>query len=183
MLTAADLIAFERDIADCFNLGEIRAPVHLDGGNENQLIDIFSEVLPDDWVLGSWRMHYKCLLKGVPPERLKADIIAGKSITLCYSEYRVLSSAIAGQIAPWAAGLAAAGHRVHCFLGDMTSRMGVVRECMELAQGVRWIIEDNGLSVCTPTKSAWDRNHFIETVHYRYKLPWPHHGAGVRVAF
>ena len=33
-MTAEELIAFEKDIAECFNRGEIRAPIHLDGGNE-----------------------------------------------------------------------------------------------------------------------------------------------------
>src|SRR5215831_4668840 len=80
--TPDTLKEFEQQIAEDFNAGKIRAPVHLAGGNEEQLIDIFSAVTKSDWVLTQWRSHYHCLLKGVPPERLRADILAGRSITL-----------------------------------------------------------------------------------------------------
>ena len=40
-MTPEDLIAFETEIADIFNTGKIRAPVHLYYGNETQMI-IFS---------------------------------------------------------------------------------------------------------------------------------------------
>ena len=35
-----DLIAFETDIANCFNEGIIKAPVHLYDGNEEQIIKV-----------------------------------------------------------------------------------------------------------------------------------------------
>ena len=28
----------------------------------------------NDWVFCSWRSHYQCLLKGVPPKKLKKEI-------------------------------------------------------------------------------------------------------------
>ena len=37
-----DLIKFEEEIAELFNTGKIRAPVHLYHGNEDQIIDIFN---------------------------------------------------------------------------------------------------------------------------------------------
>ena len=39
-----ELIAFEEDIADLFNRGKIRAPVHLYQGNENKIIEFFKRV-------------------------------------------------------------------------------------------------------------------------------------------
>ncbi len=42
--TVESLRAFEADIANEFNAGRIRAPIHLSGGNEQQLIDIFHDV-------------------------------------------------------------------------------------------------------------------------------------------
>jgi pyruvate dehydrogenase E1 component alpha subunit len=105
-LTKEALIAFETDIAGCFNRGEIRAPIHLYSGNERQMIDIFRNINEADWVLCSWRSHYQCLLKGVPPDRLKSDILAGRSISLCYREYRVVSSAIVTGVLPIAVGIA-----------------------------------------------------------------------------
>ena len=93
-LTAQDLIDFETEIADAFNQGKIRAPVHLYSGNERQMIDIFRDIEPEDWVLCSWRSHYQCLLKGVPRERLKEEILQGRSISLCFPEQRILSSVV-----------------------------------------------------------------------------------------
>ena len=61
-----DLIDFEKDIADIFNRAQIRAPIHLHGNNENQLLKIFENINSEDWIFSSWRSHYHCLLKGVP---------------------------------------------------------------------------------------------------------------------
>lgn len=106
-LTKDDLIAFEQDIADEFLAKKIRAPIHLSGGNEEELIQVFGQhVGPEDWICCTWRSHYHCLLKGVPPAKVKAAIMAGKSIAMCFPEYRVISSAIVGGMAPIAVGLA-----------------------------------------------------------------------------
>ena len=83
LLTKEQLIAFEDQIADCFNNAMIKAPVHLYYGNEDQIIEVFKQVQPEDWVFCTWRSHYQCLLKGVPQEQIKKDILDGKSITLC----------------------------------------------------------------------------------------------------
>lgn len=197
--TAEQLVAFEAEIAGAFNSGLIRAPVHLAGGNENQLIDIFRKVKTHDWVLCQWRSHYHCLLKGVPPEVLKRDILAGKSITLCYPEYQILSSAIVGGVLPIAMGLAWAIKRagglnsVWAFVGDMTAATGIFSESYRYALGhalpLNIVIEDNGKSVCTDTKNAWSSPRAsgdrmaTKVSSYRYELPWPHAGAGVHVKF
>lgn len=195
-MTRDDLIAFEADIADCFNRGEIRAPVHLAGGNEDDLIELFKLMRPDDWICGAWRMHYHCLLKGVPLAQLKADILAGRSITLCYPHYRIITSAIVGGILPIALGLAwsikrAGGkERVWVFCGDMAAMSGAFAECSRYAQShdlpMVTVIEDNGLSVCTPTDlvcGTIGSDRPAASVYYRYDLKWPHSGAGKRVEF
>src|ERR1039457_2559586 len=105
-MTDEELVAFETEIAEEFNKGKIHAPVHLYHGNEAQMIEIFREIKPQDWVMCSWRSHYQCLLKGVPPQELKAEIMAGHSIVLCFPHYRVVSSAIVGGIIPIAVGAA-----------------------------------------------------------------------------
>lgn len=105
--TPEKLIRFEDEIATLFEAKQIKAPVHLSGGNEGHLIRIFDQhVNPNDWVLCSWRSHYHCLLKGVPPEQVRQAILNGKSISLCFPEYKVLSSGIVGGTAPIAVGLA-----------------------------------------------------------------------------
>ena len=94
MLTKEELIEFENDIADCFNSAMIKAPVHLYNGNEEQIIAVFKkhEIGKEDWVLCSWRSHYQCLLKGVPPKQLKDAILEGRSISLSFKEHRILCS-------------------------------------------------------------------------------------------
>lgn len=195
-MTKDELLAFEQDIRECFARGEIKAPVHLAGGNEIELISIFKQIRPQDWVLTSWRSHYHCLLKGVPPEQVKAAILDGHSISLCFSEYRQMSSGIVGGICPIATGLGWAikrsgeDARVFCFVGDMTAETGICRESMRYAGNhglpVSWVIEDNGLSVCTNTREVWGSAHgprAPEVLHYHHKLTWPHVGIGEWVRF
>lgn len=58
-MTAESMIAFEEKVATLFNDARIRAPVHLYSGNEAQMISIFRDVRPQDWVFCSWRSHYQ----------------------------------------------------------------------------------------------------------------------------
>ena len=39
-----ELIIFEEEIADLFNKGKIKAPVHLYQGNEDEIIEFFKRV-------------------------------------------------------------------------------------------------------------------------------------------
>lgn len=200
-MTPDQLIAFEEDIAAEFNAAKIRAPIHLYFGNEEAIIEVFRRIRPKDWVLCSWRSHYQCLLKGVPPEQLKAEIMAGRSISLCFPEYRILSSAIVGGVVPIAVGIALGikrsgeDARVFCFMGEMTAETGIAHESVKYARNhrlpVTWVIEDNGKSVCTDTKAAWGlETHWWENepdaadiISYKYQSKYPHAGAGVRVQF
>lgn len=194
------LRAFELEIADIFNKGHIRAPVHLAGGNEEDLIEIFNsyDIGPDDWVATQWRSHFHALLKGVPPAQLQSDIIAGKSITLTYPEHRIISSAIVGGILPIACGIALSikrsggTNKVYAFVGDMTAMTGIFAECHRYADGhqlpITFIVEDNGISVCTPTRDVWGQDETCDGMmvdDYEYDLTshWPHAGAGKRVTF
>jgi len=199
-LTEKDLIAFETEIAELFNTAKIRAPVHLYSGNETEMIDVFRDVREDDWVFCSWRSHYQCLLKGVPADELKAEILAGRSISLCFPKQRIFSSAIVGGVLPIAVGVAfsikrrGGGERVHCFMGEMTSETGIAHECIKYSRNhglpIRFVVEDNGLSVCTDTRQAWaqpqlsyEAGNDPMIVYYKYRTRYPHAGAGVRVQF
>ena len=126
-----ELIKFEEEIAALFNVGGIKAPVHLYHGNEDQIINIFKKIKTDDWVFCSWRSHYQCLLKGVPAKRIKEEILTGKSISLCFPDYNIYSSALVGGSIPIAVGTAISlkrhnsENRVYCFMGEMTSETGI----------------------------------------------------------
>ena len=101
-----ELIKFESEIAELFNSGKIRAPVHLYHGNEEQIINVFKKIKKNDWVFCSWRSHYQCLLKGVPKEDVKEEILSGRSISLCFPKYNIYSSAMVGGSIPIAVGTA-----------------------------------------------------------------------------
>jgi len=193
-----ELLAFEEDIAECFNNKMIKAPVHLSSGNEDQLIQIFDRfVSHEDWVMTSWRSHYQCLLHGVPKEELKQSILDGKSITLSFPKHRVLSSAIVAGILPIATGIAlgikrsGGTNKVIVFVGDMTYETGTFHECHKYAINhklpIIFVVEDNSLSVCTDTKKTWGDNPIFSAlpnvIYYQYKSKWPHAGAGARIQF
>jgi pyruvate dehydrogenase E1 component alpha subunit len=199
-LNKGDLIRFEKKVAKTFNAGTIRSPIHLYSGNEEQMIEVFKDVEADDWVLCSWRSHYQCLLKGVPEKELMNEILGGRSISLCFPEYRIFSSAIVGGILPIATGIALSiklnngSNRVHCFLGDMTAETGIAHECIKYSRNfelpIRFIIEDNAVSVCTDTKATWGTDILTYAnlndpmiLYYEYKNTYPHAGAGIRVQF
>ena len=195
-----DLINFEDNIAKLFNEAKIKAPIHLYSGNEKFLINFFRKIKKNDWVLCSWRSHYQCLLKGVPPKKITNEIIDGKSISLCFLDYKVYSSAIVGGSLPIAVGLALSlkrkksKNKIYCFIGDMTSETGIAHECIKYSRNknlpIHFIVEDNRKSVCTDTRKVWSKKKLTyENVsdkfvtYYKYKLKYPHAGAGQRVQF
>ena len=194
------LIEFENDIASTFNKSKIRAPIHLHSDNEKFLINIFKKIKKKDWIFCTWRSHYHCLLKGVPPKKIKREIINGKSISLCFPEYNIYSSAIVGGNIPTAVGMAISfkkkksSRKVYCFIGDMTSETGIAHECIKYSINnklpIHFVIEDNSKSVCTNTRKVWAQkkltyeklsNKYIS--YYKYNLKYPHAGAGKRVQF
>ena len=188
-ISKADLIAFEKDIAECFERGEIKGPVHLSGGNEDQLIEIFKEIKRTDYVCSTWRNHFHALLHGIPPERLKAAILRGPSMNINFPEHRFLTSAIVGGILPIACGIAAGIKRrggaelVWCFIGDMAATTGICAEVEQYAANhklpLRVVVEDNGLSTNTPTRDAWgEHNYHKPRWWYWYDRSVPHVGTG-----
>ena len=196
-----DLINFEEEIASLFNQGKIRAPVHLYQGNEEKIIEIFKKIKTNDWVFCSWRSHYQCLLKGVPKEDVKKEILAGRSISLCFPKHKIYSSALVGGSIPIAVGTAMSlkikkekNTMVYCFMGEMTSETGIAHECIKYSRNfnlpIHFIIEDNAKSVCTDTRKAWNQKKLTfqgqsddYVTYYSYNLKYPHAGAGKRVQF
>jgi pyruvate dehydrogenase E1 component alpha subunit len=182
-MTAADLIEFEARVAEAFGAATIPGPVHLSGGNEEELIGLFKgipqgdESVPegwfsgasginrDDWVFSTYRSHYHALLHGIDPEWLLAEIIAGRSMNIYSEKPKFFTSAIVGGCLSIAVGVAAAlkrsrsPQRVWCFVGDMAATTGAFHEARKYAVGnalpIMFVIEDNGLSCDSPTVECW----------------------------
>jgi len=193
---------FENEVAEAFNQGCIRAPVHLYDGNEAQILGVFENVRHDDWVFCSWRSHYQCLLKGVPREEVFDEILVGNSISLSFPEFKIYSSAIVGGVLPIATGVALGlkqqgetDDHVWCFMGDMTSETGIANESIKYAEAfdlpITFVIEDNNLSVVTNTRETWGLKHLTferpnkssKVIYYSYTSRYPHAGAGKRINF
>jgi pyruvate dehydrogenase E1 component alpha subunit len=198
--TVESLKAFESNIADMFNTGKIKAPVHLSDGNERNLLEIFKDFRDGDWTFCSWRSHYQALLAGVPEKDVEAEILAGRSIALCFPKYNFYSSAIVGGQIPLAVGASISikmiegAARVWCFVGDMTSETGMFQTALRYSEmhklPITFVVEDNGISVLTETRQVWrsdtlryEENRNPHVLSFKYKSKYPHAGAGVRVQF
>lgn len=190
--SSQSLIEFEKRILDLYNRGEILSPIHLVQGNEEELIEIFKDIKEQDWVFSTWRSHYHCLLKGVPEQQVEQKILQGSSITLCFPDHKIYSSAIVGGILPVAVGTAMSikrnnrPGRVWCFLGDTTSETGIAHESIKYARNhqlpIKFIVEDNGKGITSDTRTVWNQHtlthqHSDDYVHwYQYQSCYPHSG-------
>ena len=194
-VTKEELISFETEVKERYESGEILAPIHLSKDNEDELIEIFQYVNPNDWVYSAWRNHYHALLHGFDRQELMDDIVAGRSMATSSNVNKFYSSAIVGGIIPIALGTAMAlkknnsDNKVWCFIGDMTFETGVFHESYKYAKNfelpIQFVVEDNNLSVHTPTDAAWGIRQEVpdDVVYYRYENGYPHHGTGAWVNF
>lgn len=182
-----ELIAFESRVADHWRAGDINSLFHLSGGNEDELIAIFQNVKPGDYVFSTHRSHYHALLKGVRPDTLMDTILDGRSMFVFSREHRFLSSSVLGGTCGVAAGVALAiklkgePHRVWCFVGDGASDNGHLYEAVRYADSldlpVAFILEDNGKS-CDSTRAMRGATANIinsrKLVSYSYTPTYPH---------
>jgi len=192
-----ELMRFEKEIARRFEAGDIRGPIHLSGGNEDQLINEFKSFQPGDFVFSTWRNHYHALLAGIPPGLLMERITAGHSMNIEFPEYHFYTSSIVGGILPIAVGVAAglkrrnATEKVFCFIGDMTSETGIFHECVQYSESMElpivFVVEDNDMSTDTPTAKAWGKTRQPKcgsrVSRYHYTRIYPHCGIGKYVNF
>jgi len=194
-ITAQDLIRFEDSVRDSYEEGLIRGPIHLAKNNEKELIEIFQYINKDDWVFAAWRNHYHALLHGIDPEKLFQSICEGKSMGTNNVNPNFYASSIVGGIIPIALGTALAlktknsDRKVWCFIGDMTMETGAFHEAYKYSENfdlpIQWVVEDNDMSVHTPTVMAWGKKQEIpkNVIYYKYDMEYPHHGTGKWVNF
>jgi pyruvate dehydrogenase E1 component alpha subunit len=195
MLNKNDLINFELEIKKLYENGKIKAPIHLSGNNEHQLIEIFKKIKKNDWVFSTWRNHYHALLKGIPRNWLKKEIVAGRSMGINSIKHKFYSSAIVGGIIPIALGTAQSiklkkqNSKVWVFIGDMTFETGTFHECYKFSKNlklpIKFVVEDNNMSTNTPTNKVWIKKSKVpkDVIRYSYQRKYPHHGTGEWVLF
>ena len=193
--TKEELEQFELDCKAEWETGSVLGPVHLSKGNEEQLIEIFQYVHPDDYVYSTWRNHYHALLHGIDKDWLMDEIKRGRSMKIINKKHNFIISAIVGGIIPQALGTAlqlkrsGSKRRVWCFVGDMGFETGEFHLCHKYAKNfdlpLQLVVEDNNLSTNTPTDETWGEKQKIpdNVIHYEYERGFPHHGSGSWVLF
>jgi len=207
-MTKEELIAFEEEVEQLFLAKKIRAPIHLSNGNENVLIEFFKKYYnKGDWIFSNWRNHYHILLAGADPAWVKQEILKGHSMSMSCKDPKFIASSIVGGLLGQAVGAAyglkeaKSTEKVICFLGDMTAETGAFHEARKYATNfnlpILFVIEDNGVSVGTPTNQTWgfvkpdfnDKEPLLckmdnHTYWYQYKNnKWPHVGIPEFVTF
>lgn len=186
-----DLINFETGLAKRYDNGEMPYLVHFSGGNEEQLIEIFRDIKPGDWIFSTHRSHYHYLLAGGPPSRLEELILAGKSMFVFDRNLNFFTSSILAGTAGIAAGVAWALRRkgsdrkVWCFLGDGAEDEGNFYEAARYVDSwglpATFIVEDNNRSVSACKLTRWNCHlpvHFACVRRYHYEPTYPHGGTG-----
>ena len=192
-VTREDLVAFEDGVKAQWEAGELPCLLHLCGGNEGQLLDIFKEVKPGDWILSSHRNHYHALLAGIPSDTLRKSINAGRSMFTYSREHNFLCSAVLAGTACIAAGIAWAleeeksNAQVWCFIGDGGEEQGHFYEAVMFVEANNlpcvFVIEDNDRSVDTDVQTRRGQAPGLESIftcvrRYHYKPTYPHAGSG-----
>lgn len=207
-MTKEDLIKFEQQVAQLFKEGKINCPVHLSGGNEDQLITIFGNIKSKDWVFTHHRNHYHYLLKGGDPLVL-LDEIQGKETGCARGFGRSMhyidcnlnffaTGIVAGQVAPACGVALGLKHKyprnecphVWCFCGDGCEDSGHLYEAVRFGLGrelpITFIIEDNDLAVESTKYDRW-KKHFPlvapNVIRYNYTRTVSHVGVGEHVSF
>lgn len=183
-----ELISFVNEIAHYHDEGLIPYALHLPGGNEDELIDIFSNIQKDDYIFCTHRNMYHALLHGIDPTVIRNKILNARSMFMYSREHNFFTSAIIGGTVAIAAGVAAAlkrkgsRQRVYCFVGDGTEDSGHFAEAARYVDGhnlpCTFIIEDNGHAVDALKKDRWGTEKDIDWYgcvrRYHYKLTRPH---------
>jgi len=201
-MTAKELIQFESDIAELFKAKKLKCPIHLSGGNEQQLIDIFKGIASWDYVFSTHRNHYHYLLHTRDKEGLEAKILAGDSMHTCSLKHNFYSSSIVAGCVAIACGVALAlkmkgsHQKVWCFVGDGATDEGWFLETVRYSYAnrlpINYVIEDNNRSVCSTTEERWNGNTYIKqlcqafypiTIYYNYTCKQSHAGCGEWVTF
>ena len=192
MITKQELIDFELRIKAIFEEGKLPYLIHLCGGNEDQLIEIFKDIKSGDWIFSTHRSHYHYLLAGGSPDRLEQLIRDGQSMFVFDNKLNFYTSSVLAGTCGIAAGVAqtlksiGSPSKVWCFLGDGAEDEGHFYEAVSYVHGsdlpCTFIIEDNDRSVET-TKQQRGKGtiNWPECVkRYHYTPTYPHGGVGAK---
>ena len=165
--------------------------MHLCGGNEDQLIEIFEDVIEGDYILSTHRSHYHYLLAGGDEDVLEKKILDGDSMFIFDKKLNFLTSSILAGTCGMAVGIAHSlklensPNKVWCFIGDGAEEEGHFYEAVNFVEGwklpCKFIVEDNDRSV--NANKSQRRGDFVMSwpscvYRYQYTPTYPHAGTG-----
>lgn len=203
------LLEFELKVKEEFEAGRINCPIHLSGGNEENLISIFELINPQDYVISTHRNHYHYLLKGGDPDVLMAEIKGekngccggvGRSMHIYDAGLNFYTTAVVGGGCGIAVGLALGIKKLHpdvtkkrpyvwCFQGDGAEDSGHFIEAVRFSASrglpLTFIIEDNDFAVESTKRDRWHLFAPImasNIIRYNYIRIFPHVGVGKHVS-
>lgn len=141
---------FEARCVQLYQSQQIRGFLHLYDGEEAVAVGVMANLQPRDAVVATYREHGQALARGVPMDRLLAEMLGkvegccrgrGGSMHVFDRERRFFGgNAIVGGGLPLAAGIALADRRLRpgaataCFFGEGAVTEGAFHETMNLAR-------------------------------------------------
>ena len=203
-----DLLAFSARVKVGWEAKEFNVPVHLAGGNEEELVDIFKEVKDGDYVFSTHRNMYHALLCGIKPDDLlaayrqePAGSLGPNCGCMCIVDHGhkfYCSAIVGGNVAPavgvaWALKEQGKTGQVLCFVGDGAVDTGHFWEGLRYAQGwnlpITFVVEDNDRSVRTRVTERWGKRagnieaSWDKVRYYSYVPTYQHVGTGTFIHF
>jgi pyruvate dehydrogenase E1 component alpha subunit len=192
--TKKQLIDFEKSVASHWEAGDLPYLIHLSGGNEDYLIELFEDIKDGDWIFSTHRNHHHALLAGIPEHELLGRILSGNSMFVFDRSRNFYTSSILAGTCAIAAGVAYAlkqessDNWVWCFVGDGAEEQGHFYEAVMFVEGqdlpCMFIIEDNDRSVDSTIEERMPTKFRMEwpscVIRDKYKPTYPHAGNGTK---
>jgi len=193
--TKKELIDFEKTVAEHWEAGDLPYLIHLSGGNEDFLVDLFNEEIKDgDWIFSTHRNHHHALLSGISRNELLSKILAGNSMFVFDGSRHFYTSSVLAGTCALAAGVAytlkkqGSANWVYCFVGDGAQEQGHFYEAVMFVEAhdlpCKFVIEDNDRSVDSsledrnPTKWRFEDPSCV--LRDKYTPTYPHAGNGTK---
>jgi len=181
---------FEAKCVELYQAQKIRGFLHLYDGEEAVAVGASAALQPADAVVATYREHGQALARGVPMERLMAEMLGkvegccrgrGGSMHVFDARRRFFGgNAIVGGGLPLAAGIALADRRLRpgtvtaCFFGEGAVTEGAFHETMNLAMVWRlpllFVCENNLYAMGTPLADAESQTE-IHRKAEAYRMP------------
>ena len=153
--------------------GPVPGEMHLAAGQEPVAVGVCAHLGPEDTVVGTHRPHHFAIAKGVPLDRMTAEIFGkvtglgrgkGGHMHLFDPEHRFSCSGIVGASLPPACGAALANKMrgsqavAVAFFGEGAANQGTFHEALNLASLWRlpavFVCEDNGWAISVAKQKA-----------------------------